>query len=195
MSFLGQEISGRCLAVIGCGAIGRLTAQKAVAMGMRVVGYDPFLTATHPAVASSGIALMPFSQAIEQADFVSCHVPASAETKEMFDAACFAKMQKGSFFINTSRGNIANEAALTAALTSGQLSGAALDVRTVEPSTVGVLETLDNVLLTPHIGGLTHEAQEAVLQMICTDVHAVLEGRPAVNFANFAHPKPKEQQA
>ena len=195
MKFLGQEISGRCLAVIGCGAIGRLTAQKAIAMGMNVVGYDPFLTAEIPAVASSGISLMPFTQAVAQADFVSCHVPASAQTKEMFDAQCFANMKKGSFFINTSRGNVANEAALTSALVSGHLAGAALDVRMVEPSTVGVLETLDNVILTPHIGGLTSEAQEAVLQMICSDVHEVLEGRPAIHFANFAHPKRKAQQA
>jgi D-3-phosphoglycerate dehydrogenase / 2-oxoglutarate reductase len=194
MKFMGQEISGRCLALIGCGAIGRLTAQKAVAMGMHVVGYDPFLTAGHPALASSGIELMPFAQAVAQADFVSCHVPASAQTKEMFDAQCFATMKKGAYFINTSRGNAVNEADLALALASGQLAGAALDVRTVEPSTVGVLETLDNVILTPHIGGLTLEAQEAVLQMICSDVHAVLEGRPAMHFANFAQPTRKAQQ-
>lgn len=195
MKFLGQEISGRCLAVIGCGAIGRLTAQKAGAMGMRVVGYDPFLTQSHPSIASSGIALVPFSQAVAQADFVSCHVPASAQTKEMFDAQCLSSMKTGSFFINTSRGNVVNEAALTSVLVSGHLAGAALDVRTVEPSTIGVLETLDNVILTPHIGGLTLEAQEAVLQMICSDVHEVLEGRPAAHFANFDHPKRKAQRA
>jgi D-3-phosphoglycerate dehydrogenase len=98
-------------------------------------------------------------------------------------------MKKGAYFINTSRGNVVNESDLVAALVSGTLGGAALDVRTEEPATAGLLETLDNVILTPHIGGLTVEAQEAVLQMICTDVHAVLEGRPAVHFANFALPQ------
>ncbi|MDZ4694260.1 MAG: hydroxyacid dehydrogenase [Deltaproteobacteria bacterium] len=191
MQFLGQEISGRCMAVIGCGAIGRLTAQKAVAMGLNVVGYDPFLDPEHPALAASGLRLMPFEQAIAQADYISCHVPANAQTHEMFDVPCFANMKKGAYFINTSRGNVANEAALTAALMSGHLAGAALDVRTIEPPTIGSLEALGNVILTPHIGGLTFEAQEAVLQMICSDVHAVLEGRPAVHSANFSVPRRK----
>lgn len=189
MQFMGQEISGRCMAIIGCGAIGRLTAQKAVAMGLNVVGYDPFLDPEQFALTASGIRLMPFEHAIAQADYISCHVPANAQTREMFDANCFANMKKGSYFINTSRGNVTNEAALTAALTSGHLGGAALDVRTIEPPTVGPLEALENVILTPHIGGLTFEAQEAVLQMICSDVQAVLEGRPALHCANFPFPR------
>jgi D-3-phosphoglycerate dehydrogenase / 2-oxoglutarate reductase len=182
MQFMGQEISGRCMAIIGCGAIGRLTAKKAIAMGLHVVGYDPFADPEHPALVASGIRLMPFEQAIAQADYVSC---------EMFDAQCFTNMKKGSYFINTSRGNVANEAALTAALSSGHLAGAALDVRTIEPPTIGALEALDNVILTPHIGGLTFEAQEAVLQIICSDVDAVLEGRPAAHSANFSVPRCK----
>lgn len=189
MQFLGQEIAGRRMAIIGCGAIGRLTAKKAIAMGMSVVGYDPHLDPESPALSEVGIELLPFEEAVSQADYVSCHVPASAETREMFDARCFATMKMGAHFINTSRGNVVNEPALVAALSSGRLGGAALDVRTEEPATAGILETLDNVILTPHIGGLTSEAQEAVLQMICSDVHAVLEGHPAVHFANFAIPK------
>jgi len=191
MQFLGQEISGRTMAVIGCGAIGRLTARKAIAMGMRVLGYDPFLDPRSPALSGIDLELVSFDEAVSRAEYISCHVPANAETHEMFDARCFAKMKRGAFFINTSRGNAVNEPALIDALASGQLAGAALDVRTEEPAPVGPLNAVDNLLLTPHIGGLTHEAQAAVLQMICSDVQAVLQGQSAVHFANFAVPQHK----
>lgn len=187
--YLGQEIAGRTLAVIGCGATGRLTAAKASALGMKVRGFDPFMKPDDPALAAVGLQLAALDEVVAEADFVSCHVPGSRETLHMFDAARLARMRRGAYFINTSRGNVVDEAALCEALASGHVAGAALDVRAVEPPGVGSLESLPNVILTPHIGGLTHEAQDAVLNMICRDVDAVLAGEAAIHFANFATPR------
>lgn len=189
LDYLGQEIAGRTLAVIGCGATGRLTARKALALGMKVRGFDPFMNPSDPALAELELPLGSLDEVIAAADFVSCHVPASSETLNMFNAERFARMRPGALFINTSRGNVVDEVALRNALVQGHLAGAALDVRAHEPPTQGDLEALPNVILTPHIGGLTHEAQDAVLQMICQDVAAVLHGQSAVHFANFASPR------
>lgn len=189
LDYLGQEIAGRTLAVVGCGAIGRLTATKAIALGMNVVGYDPFMSPLHPQIAGLGLELGPLDEVIARADFVSCHVPSSPQTLGLFNAKRFALMRRGAIFINTSRGNVVDEEALCSALVQGHLAGAALDVRALEPPKAGALETLRNVILTPHIGGLTREAQEAVMHMICNDVSCVLEGKAAVNFANFATPQ------
>lgn len=184
MAFMGREISGATLAVVGCGAIGRLTARKAQALGMRVVGHDPFLPPTHPEWQALGSKLMSFDEALSRADFVSCHVPSSTGTSKLFDARAFATMRPGACFINTARGGVVDEEALTQALVSGQLGGAALDVRGVEPPPSSELATLPNVWLTPHVGGLTEQAQLAVLDMVCADVQAVLQGLPAQNYAN-----------
>jgi phosphoglycerate dehydrogenase-like enzyme len=108
----------------------------------------------------------------------------------MFNAAAFASMKRGAFFINTSRGGVMDESALLAALQSGHLSGAALDVRETEPPTVrSEFEKLDNVILTPHVGAFTTEAQARTFEAVCDDLDRLLRGEAAVNFVNFATPR------
>jgi len=109
----------------------------------------------------------------------------------MFGPALFSAMKQGAFFINTARGGIVNEAALIQALESGHLRGAALDVREIEPPVQGILESLPNVILTPHIGAFTTEAQTRTIEAIASDVDRILRGEPAINFINFPKPRRK----
>jgi phosphoglycerate dehydrogenase-like enzyme len=107
----------------------------------------------------------------------------------MLNGACFLKMKPHAFFINTSRGSVVDEPALLAALKSGRIAGAALDVRAKEPPQAGELEALPNVILTPHIAAFTREAQDRVTRAICEDVVRVLDGKPALNAAGSAVPR------
>lgn len=179
----GIELDGRTLALSGCGRIGRRVAARAAAFGMRVVVFDPFAGADVPEKCER------LEDAVAQADFVSVHMPLTPETRRKFDARTFSAMKRGAFFINTSRGGLVDEAALAAAIRSGHLGGAGLDVRGVEPpSAIGELEQLDNVILTPHVGAFTDEAQTRTFEAVAADIDRVLRGEPAQNFVNFAKP-------
>lgn len=180
----GIELDGRTLALCGYGRIGRRVAARAEAFGMRVIVFDPFAGTDTPGRCGR------LEDALAQADFVSVHMPLTAETKHMFDTGKFDVMKRGAFFINTSRGGLVDEAALVAALRSGQLAGAGLDVREVEPPRAATeLETLDNVILPPHIGAFTAEAQTRTFEAVAADIDRVLRGEPAQNFVNFAQPR------
>lgn len=180
----GLELDGRTLALCGYGRIGRQVAARAAAFGMRVVVFDPF--ADGPAKCER------LEDALAQADFVSAHMPLTPETRHRFDAQTFNAMKRGAFFINTSRGGLVDEAALLAALRDGHLGGAALDVREVEPPAArGELEKLDSVILTPHIGAFTAEAQTRTFEAVSADIDRVLSGEPAQNFVNFPEPRPE----
>jgi len=123
------------------------------------------------------------------ADFVTVHSPLTPETKHLFNAAAFSAMKRGSFFINTSRGGVMDEQAVLAALKIGQLGGAALDVRETEPpASRGEFEKLDNVILTPHVGAFTIEAQTRTFEAVCDDLDRLLRGESATNFVNFSNP-------
>lgn len=186
----GMEVEGKTLLLCGMGRIGKLVARRALAFGMKVKVYDPFLNTDSPALEGLSVQLAPsLDQALTQADFVSVHSPLTPATKHLFNQGAFEKMKSGSFFINTSRGGIMDEAALIDALKSGHLAGAALDVREQEPPVPGSpLTSMDNVILSPHIGAFTHEAQTRTFEAVCDDLDRVLRGQPAVNFVNF--PKP-----
>jgi len=182
----GTEISGKTLTLVGFGRIGRLVATRARVFQMDVVAFDPYLPADAPRLEDSGIRLVTsLEEALGTADFVSVHLPLGPDTKHLFDSRRFAAMKRGAFFINTSRGGVMDEEALEAALESGQLGGAGLDVREVEPPREpGPLAQRDNVILMPHVGAFTVEAQDRTFKAVCEDVACILEGRPAHNVVN-----------
>ncbi len=155
-SFEGDEIGGKTLGLIGVGNIGKETARRALALGMVVVAYDPFVTE------SNGIKMVTLDELLAQADYISLHLPKTKDSADMIGAAQFAKMKNGVRIVNCARGGIINEDALYDALTSGKVAGAALDVFASEPPTNWKLLKLDNVIGSPHIGAATKEAQARV---------------------------------
>lgn len=163
-----HEVRGRTLGIVGYGHIGSQVSVMAEAMGMRVVFFDII-----PKLALGNAQRMPSLAAVlEASDAVTLHVPATAQTKNMIGEREIGKMRKGAMLINNARGNIVDIAALAAALKKGKLAGAALDVFPLEPATAGdafesATRGLENVILTPHIGGSTEEAQESIAQDVC----------------------------
>jgi D-3-phosphoglycerate dehydrogenase len=159
--FVGTQLAGKTLGVIGLGRVGREVARRAIGLDMKVVGFDPVLAPER--AAQLGIESVPDIDALlPRCDFVTVHVPGGAETADLIDAARLAKLKRGARVINCARGGIINEAALAAALQSGHVAGAALDVFVQEPPGAHPLLQLPNVVATPHLGASTAEAQEAV---------------------------------
>ena len=154
--FEGDEISGKMLGIIGYGNIGKETAKRALALGMKVIAYDPYVSSLN------GVKLVTFDELLAQSDYISLHVPKTKETANMIGSEQFARMKNSVRIINCSRGGIINEDALYEALTSGKVAGAALDVFSEEPPTNWKLLKLDNVIGSPHIGASTKEAQARV---------------------------------
>ncbi len=187
----GVELDGKTVAICGLGRIGRLVAVRARAFGMKVVVFDPFVKSDSPALAETGATLCSnLTDALAVADFVSVHSPLTPETRHLFNAQAFATMKRGACFLNTSRGGVMDETALLSALQSGHLGGAALDVREIEPPTSKTaFETMDNVILTPHVGAFTVESQARTFEAVATDLDHLLSGEPALNFVNFDRPK------
>ena len=182
----GIELAGKTLAICGFGRIGKLVAKRAAVFGLRLVVFDPFVKPGDPTLAETGALLCgKLQEALARADFVTTHSPLTPETKRMFNAQTFAAMKLGAFFVNTSRGGVVDEVALLAALQSGHLGGAALDVREVEPPNErSAFETMDNVILLPHIGSFTHEAQARTFEAVCADLERLLRGQAAGNAVN-----------
>jgi D-3-phosphoglycerate dehydrogenase len=158
--FMGAEIAGKTLGVIGLGNIGRQAAERGVGLKMSVIGYDPYVKSESGLPA--GVKLASLDDVISKSDFITLHVPLSAETKDLFNAATLAKMKKGAYLINCARGGIVNEEAVLEALKSGQLAGAALDVYAKEPPDPSPLFAHENLIASPHLGASTREAQEKV---------------------------------
>lgn len=182
--FLGTELYGKTVGIIGAGKIGYLTARRAQSFGMKVLAYDPFVSRDSVLLSELQAELVSLDNLLSRADVVSCHLPATAETAGLLNAACFGRMKSTATFINTSRGEVVVERDLLAALKDGRIAGAALDVRSTEPPQVGELESLPNVIVTPHVAAFTHEAQNRVTKAICEDVVRVLDGKPAQNAVN-----------
>src|SRR3954454_10457737 len=156
--FMGAEIAGKTLGVVGLGNIGRHAAERGVGLKMNVIGYDPHPPAQLPA----GVKTVSLDEVITKSDFITLHVPLTPDTKGLFGAATFAKMKKGACLINCARGGVVDESAVLEALTSGQLGGAALDVFGKEPPEPSPLFAHENLIATPHLGASTREAQEKV---------------------------------
>ena len=179
--FVGTELSGKILGLVGFGRIGQLVAKRAVAFGMSIVAYDKFLPNDVPLVDQLGVKMLEFEEVLQLSDFVSCHVPLVAETHHLFSHHQFSQMKNSACFLNTSRGEVVDERALYEALSIGGLRGAAVDVREIEPPEPGGLADLTNVIVTPHIGAFSHEAQMRVVDAVCHDVRAVLRGEQPRN--------------
>jgi D-3-phosphoglycerate dehydrogenase len=155
-SFTGVELGGKTLGLIGYGNIGHKTATLALALGMRVLAYDPYVTS------EGDVKMVSLDELLAESDYISLHLPKTKESANMIGAEQFAKMKAGVRIINCARGGIINEDALYDALTSGKVAGAALDVFAEEPPTDWKLIKLDNVIASPHIGAGTKEAQARV---------------------------------
>lgn len=171
----GREVSGKVLGLVGFGSIGRVTARKAVAMGMRVVAFDPAVPAGSPAWHELGVAPLGLDELLAAADVVSLHLPLVASTRRMIGEERIARMKPGAVLVNSARGGIVDEPALARALQGGRLAGAALDVFEQEPLAAGSpLAEAPNLLLTPHIAGVTLESNERVSGLVAERVAAFL---------------------
>ncbi|MBW3596133.1 MAG: hydroxyacid dehydrogenase [Planctomycetes bacterium] len=190
-SFMGTELHRKTLGVVGFGRIGFLTAMRGRALGMQVLAYDPYLSPDTVTLAEAQARPTSLEELLAESHAVACHLPGGAQTRNLFNAAAFAQMRTGAYFVNAARGEVVEEPALVAALEEGRLAGAALDVRSEEPPRPGPLEAMDRVILTPHVGAFTEEAQQRVLAAVCRDVEAVLSGDAATYFVNCAHPRPR----
>lgn len=186
----GSELDGKTLAICGFGRIGRLVAVRARAFGLRLLVFDPYAKSDLAALRETNATLcVTLEESLATADFVTAHLPLTAETRGLFGTRTLAQMKPGAFFINTSRGGVVDEVALLASLRSGHLGGAALDVRETEPPAVRLgLEALGNVILAPHIGAATFEAQTRTFDVVASDIDRLLQGEAAVHFVNFPRP-------
>ncbi|MGH7941536.1 MAG: hydroxyacid dehydrogenase [Limisphaerales bacterium] len=190
--FMGSELYGKNFGVVGLGRIGFLTALRARALGMNILAHDQYISPDAVAVAETRAELLELNALLSRADFVSCHVPLTPETRGFFNYERFCRMKPTAFFLNLARGEVVDERGLLQALKESKIAGAALDVREQEPPASTPFAGMENVLLTPHIAAFTREAQERVIAAVCQDVAAVLAGGAAKNFVNF--PKPKRAQ-
>jgi (S)-sulfolactate dehydrogenase len=173
----GREAAGSLLGLVGYGSIGQLVAEKAVALGFRVAAADDYLPPDHPAWLHA--IRRRLNDILAEADVLSLHCPLTPETRGLIGAPQLARMKPGAILINTARGGIVDEAALAEALRSGHLGGAAVDVFSDEPipAAVGHLFAgLSNVVLTPHIAGVTAEANERISTITAANVRRVLAG-------------------
>ncbi len=189
--FVGTELYGKTLGIVGAGKIGYLTARRATAFGMKILAYDPFLSQDNILLSEIQAELVELDDLLSRADVVSCHLPSTPQTVGLLNRERFFRMKPGALFINTSRGKVVVESGLLEALKAGIVGGVALDVREKEPPQIGELEKLPNVVLLPHIAAFTHEAQDRVTSAICEDVARVLDGKPAVNAVKRTTPMPR----
>lgn len=172
----GREIAGKTLGLIGFGGIGQLTARLAQALGVNVIAHDPILASDAPIWRQSGVTCKQLHEVLAQADIVSLHIPLTAETRNLIGADALAKMKSDAVLVNTSRGEIVDEAALAQALHAGALGGAAIDVFAQEPLPPGnALATAPRLILTPHIAGVTAESNTRVSALIAERVAAYLQ--------------------
>ena len=166
-SLMGRELSGKTLGLVGFGAIAQETARKASALGMKIVAHDPFLPESHPAWRT--VEHLSLAALLSVSDVVSLHVPLTNETRHQIDADALKLMKKDSVLINAARGGVVDEAALADALHQGKLGGAALDVFEREPLDAAHgkrFEGLNNLILTPHVAGVTVESNVRVSDLI-----------------------------
>jgi D-3-phosphoglycerate dehydrogenase / 2-oxoglutarate reductase len=181
--FMGVEITGKTLGVIGCGNIGSIVADRAIGLRMKVIAYDPFLSPDR--ALEIGVEKVDLADLIRRADFITLHTPLTEKTKNILGAETIAAAKKGVRIVNCARGGLVDEAALRAALDSGHVAGAACDVFTEEPATQNPLFGHPNVVCTPHLGAATTEAQENVALQIAEQMSDYLLRGAITNAVNF----------
>ncbi len=182
--FMGVELTGKTLGVIGCGNIGSIVVDRALGLKMKLVASDPFLTLER--AQALGVEKLELEALLARADFISLHAPLTNQTRNMLDARALARCKRGVRIINCARGGLIDEAALLAALQSGQVAGAALDVFIEEPALQNPLFALDSVVCTPHLGASTTEAQENVALQIAEQMSDYLLTGAVSNALNMA---------
>ncbi len=170
----GVEVHGKTLGIVGLGRVGALVAQRAHAFGMRLVAFDPYVAPER--AKQMGVELMALEDVVRQADFLTIHLPKTPETIGLIGSDLLAAAKPGLRIVNTARGGIVDEAALAAAVASGAVAGAALDVFSAEPTTVSPLFSLPSVVVTPHLGASTKEAQDKAGVSIAEQVELALAG-------------------
>jgi D-3-phosphoglycerate dehydrogenase len=188
--FMGVELRGKTLGVVGFGRIGREVAQRARAFGMEILAYDPFIASR--AADAAGVPLVELDDLLAQADFITLHVPALPETRHLVNAERIARMKKGVRIVNTARGELIDDAALAAAIASGHVAGAGLDVFDPEPPTDTTLTKLPQVIATPHIAASTVEGQELVGNETALQVRDYLKDGVIRNAVNFPSVPPED---
>src|SRR5215217_8219429 len=181
--FMGVEITGKTLGIIGAGNIGSIVVDRALGLRMRVIAYDPFLSPER--AADIGVHKVELDELFKRADFITLHTPLTEKTKNIVDASALAKMKKGVRIINCARGGLVDEQALRAALDSGQVAGAAFDVFSQEPASANPLFGHPNVVCTPHLGAATTEAQENVALQVAEQMSDYLLRGAISNAVNF----------
>jgi len=178
-SFSGAELLGKTLGLVGIGNVGRIVGKSALALGMKVMAYDPFVTAE--AASAMGFRAGSFEEVLRGSDYVSIHSPRTEKTEGLFNLKSFAFMKKGSFLVNCARGGIVVEKDLVAALDAGMLQGAGVDVFEREPPEDWSLAKHPRVIATPHLGATTAEAQVNVSVMIARQIGAYLTRGEIIN--------------
>ncbi|MBM3489859.1 MAG: phosphoglycerate dehydrogenase [Alphaproteobacteria bacterium] len=181
--FMGVELYGKTLGIVGCGNIGSIVADRAQGLKMKVLAFDPFLSEER--ARDLGVERVELDELFERADFITLHTPLTDQTRGLINAANIAKMKAGVRLINCARGDLVVEEDLRAALASGRVAAAAIDVFAVEPARQNVLFGLDNLVATPHLGAATAEAQENVAVQIAEQMAAFLLQGAVANAINM----------
>ncbi|MGQ0673914.1 MAG: phosphoglycerate dehydrogenase [Hyphomicrobium sp.] len=181
--FLGVEVAAKTLGLIGCGNIGRIVADRALGLKMKVVAFDPYLSAER--ATEIGVEKVELDELLARADFITLHTPLTDKTKNIIGREALAKAKPGVRIVNCARGGLVDEAALAEALKSGHVAGAALDVFETEPAKESPLFGLDNVVCTPHLGASTVEAQEKVALQVAEQMSDYLLKGAITNAVNF----------
>ena len=171
----GRELSGLTWGLLGCGATGLATAKLLQGFGCSVIGYDPY------AKNLANIELTTFEDVLKRSDVVSIHMPSTAETNGSINATSLALMKPDAIIVNVGRGEVINEADLIAAIKAKTIAGAALDVRAQEPPVKGEMEEIPNLILTPHVAGITKESQLRINQILTSNIELVLNSKPATH--------------
>jgi D-3-phosphoglycerate dehydrogenase/(S)-sulfolactate dehydrogenase len=171
----GRELSGLTWGLLGCGATGVATAKLIQGFNCSLLGYDPY------AKNVPGVELTSFEDVLKRSDVVSIHMPSTPETNGSLNAATLALMKKDAIIVNVGRGEVINEADLIVAMKAKTIAGAALDVRAQEPPTTGEMETIPNLILTPHVAGITKESQLRINQILTANIELVLNSKPATH--------------
>lgn len=191
----GTELMGKSLGIVGFGRIGRLVAARARVFGMEVLVHHPRLSPTDPDLTRMDGRLFGLEELLRAVDFLTLHLPLTTKTRCLIGARELALMKSTACLVNTGRGGVVDETALADALAGGALAGAALDVRDEEPPPTGHplverLNRLPNIILTPHVAGLTREAQIRTCTLVAGDVARILAGEPPLRPAPFTSPPP-----
>ena len=189
-AFIGKELAGKTLGILGLGKIGSVLARRSQGFDMNVLAYDPFVTEAY--AAGLGVELHSLEEILADADLISLHLPLNQETEHLIQKDTISQMKDGVLLVNTARGGLVKEEDLIEALESGKLAGAALDVFENEPNVSEALRQTEGVVLTPHIAGSTREAQAKVGVAIAGQIANYLKNDVIVNAVNFPSVTPKE---